>query len=252
MFKNWQVWATLLGIGLALFVGGWGGKWAYNANNQPTPDSTVWFIRVGVVVMVVGTLGILACLIRDYRVDNQGRRHDRLKDQVDSPEARSRLEITSGVAGSFRQERHVVLPNGQGAREILFRVGIKHNGTTSVDRVAVKLEKIEPVVLVGLPLSLHIMNDNPPDNQFRREFTLDAGQTEYIDVVLKQDEDDQPPSTKMIIFHIVSGVTQWVPARRYAISIYAHGNNVTPDTQPFIIDVDKAGILQFESDTSCS
>jgi hypothetical protein len=117
--------------------------------------------------------------------------------------------------------------------------------------VAVELESIDPPVLDGTPLSLHIMNDNPPDDQFRRKFSLDVEQTEYIDVVLKHDEDDQPLSTEIVIFHIVPGVTKHIPAQRYTVSVFVHGHNVSADRQSFVIDVDKNGVLQFERATSC-
>lgn len=240
MFKNWQVWATVLGLGLALFVGGWSGKWAYNASNQPTPDSPVWFIRVGVVVMLVGGAGVLASLFQ--------RR------------ALPKLEIVIGAEPEFRQERRFPSNEGFPTKQTLYRVGIRHDGHATVDNVSVDLESMKPHSL-RVPLRLHQMNDNRPIGQSEQDFSLDADQTKHIDVVLKQDDDDEQPTrdrvllylrargipSRLSIFHIVPGVSQDIPVERHEIVIFAHGRDAKPVRRNFIIDVDDNGALQFAS-----
>ena len=196
-------------------------------------------------ITVVAVLFILVVLEGSYQL---------VKEQLEKEaKLKPKLQILSGSDGSFRQERRTVSRHQRGGKEVLFRLGIKHTGTTTIDRVAVELESIEPPALLGTPLTLHNMNDNPADQQYRREFPLDVGQTEYVDVVLKHNDDDQPPSDEIIIYHIVPGVIRYIPAQRYSICVFAHGgNNALPVRQSFTIDVDEAGALQFERDTSCS
>jgi hypothetical protein len=74
MFKKWELWAMVLGSGLALFVAGWGGRWAYEVIGRTSSDSIDWFIRVGVVIMVVGGIGIALCIVHDYR--QSSKRHE--------------------------------------------------------------------------------------------------------------------------------------------------------------------------------
>lgn len=227
-----------------LFLGGWGGKWAYNANDQPTPDSVVWFIRVGLVVMVVGALGVLGYLIRDYRAKS---------------EAQPNLEIATGDGPKFRQEQRFVR-EGFPVKQTVCRVAIGHDGRATVDNVAVDLERLEPHSL-AVPLRLHQMNDNPLTGQFKEDFSLDAGQTQHIDVVVEeQDDDEQPTRDRVLLFlraggiprrlsipHIVPGVSQDIPAERHEIVIFAHGRDAKPVRQNFVIDVDDNGALQFVS-----
>ena len=275
MVKNWEFWGTMLGLGLALFVGGWGGRWAYDANNHSAPDSTIWFIRVGVVLIVVGALGVLACLIRDYRAGAQ--RHALQPESnpslelrvsapltpqapVNSSEAQPNLEIVIGAGPTFRQERRFVSSEGFPTKETLCRVGIRHDGHATVVNVSVDLESMKPPSLPA-PLLLHQMNDNPPTGQFKQDFSLDGGETKYVDVVLEQHDDDEQPTrdrvlllrrargvpSRLSIFHIAPGVSQDIRAERHEIVIFAHGRDAKPVRQNFIIDVDDNGELQFAS-----
>lgn len=76
MLKNWELWAVPLASGLLLFVGGYSGRWVYEAIDRPSPDSTVWFLRVGVLLMTVGVSGVIACLIRDEVEKRQKKKTD--------------------------------------------------------------------------------------------------------------------------------------------------------------------------------
>ncbi len=75
--------------------------------------------------------------------------------------------------------------HGQSGILRLFRVGVKNVGGTTIDRVAVDLQRIEPVTAIRCPVRLHIMHDNSSGVPHRREFPLDTEHTEYIDVVQK-------------------------------------------------------------------
>jgi hypothetical protein len=111
-----------------------------------------------------------------------------------------------------------------------------------------------------VPLLLHQMNDNPPTGQFKEDFSLDAGQTKHVDVVLKQDDDDEQPTrdrvlllrrakgvpSRLLIFHIVPDVSQDIRVERHEIVIVAHGRDANLVRQNFIIDVGTDGALQFE------
>ena len=73
MLKNWEFGAVLpLGIGALVFTAGWTGRWNTSANVH-APDSTTWFIRVGVVLMAVGLVGLLSCLVADIVVPRRER-----------------------------------------------------------------------------------------------------------------------------------------------------------------------------------
>jgi len=183
-----------------------------------------------------------------------------LQVQINELKAQPNLEIVTGVGSVFRQERRVRSSEGFPMKETVCRVGIRHDGNATVDNVSVDLESMKPHSL-PVPLLLHQMNDNPPTRQFKQDFSLDGGETKYVDVVLEQHDDEEQPTrdrvlllrrargvtSRLLIFHIVPGVSQDIPVGRHEIVIFAHGHDAKPVRQNFIIDVDDNGKLQFAS-----
>ncbi|MGD0765411.1 MAG: nucleotide-binding protein [Dehalococcoidia bacterium] len=179
--------------------------------------------------------------------------------QADEPKTQPRLEIVVGSGPTFRQEQRFVSGEGLPIQQILCRVGVRHDGFATVDNVSVELEDIAPPVLPP-HLTLHQMHDNPPDNRFQQDFSLNVGQTKYIDVVLKRDEGAglqagdtvsrvaalrlAKATPNLFVFHIAPGVSQNIPAQRYEIVILAHGRNIAPARRNLTIDIDGSGALQ--------
>ena len=182
--------------------------------------------------------------------------------QIDEPKVQPKLEIVIGSGPPFRQQRRFVSSEGLPIDETLCRVGVRHDGSATVDNVSVELEDMAPPVLPP-HLTLHQMHDNPPDNRFQQDFSLNVGQTKYIDVVLKRDEGAglqagdtvnrvaalrlAKATPSLFVFHVAPGVSQNIPAQRYEIVILAHGRNITPARRNFIIDIDGSGALQLGS-----
>ena len=235
---------------LAALAGGILAVWRL-ASTSSSPAATASYGAIGAAVgLGVAFVGIYAfnLMLAPYRQRNDVREEvGSLRAQIEELKAQPKLAIVVESGQTFKQIQSVRNQRRGPYTETLYRVGIEHTGMATIGRVAVELESIDPPVLPGTPLPLHIMNDNPPDNQFRRDFPLDAGYRQFIDVVLKQDYDGQPPSNEIIIFHAVPGVSQRIPAQHYEIAIFAHGNNVASARQNFIIDVEDSGVLRFAS-----
>jgi len=92
------------------------------------------------------------------------------------------------------------------------------------------------------------MHDNPPQGQpFQQDFPVHAYATRHVDVVLKQDPVGQPPSSHIIIYHVVQGVTQFIASGSYQVTLLAEGRDTAPDRMRFLIDVDPQGGLLFQA-----
>lgn len=267
MVSRTTFWEAILAIGAGAVVSGL----VILATNGDVVDH-----GYGIGLIVVGGLLVIVALVVLFlpwrSTDDQ--KHIRLPGSESSPlipqaldtkpEAQPNLEIVIGAGPPFRQERCFVW-EGLPTKQTLCRVGIRHDGDTTVDNVSVEVESMKPHSL-PVPLLLHQMNDNPPTGQFKQEFSLDAGQTKHVDVVLKQDDDDEQPTrnrvlllrrargvlSRLLIFHIVPDVSQDIPVERHEVVILAHGHDAKPLRQNFIIDVDDDGALQFQAATSPS
>jgi hypothetical protein len=91
------------------------------------------------------------------------------------------------------------------------------------------------------------MHDNPPNGTpFKREFTLDAGQVEYIDVVAKH-EFPTFGGNPISVRHIVSGISNSISQGRYELSLFAHGQSAAPASKSFVIEVDRNQRLNFRA-----
>ena len=112
-----------------------------------------------------------------------------------------------------------------------------NTGATTIDRVQLILESIDPVPTpnIPVPVLLHVMNDNPEVGPFQTQFTLDPDQTCYVDVVLKI---EIPWGPNIEVCHIVPGVNKTMVAREYELVILAHGQDVVPRRKRFIVDID--------------
>ena len=226
-----------------------------------------WIVTVGVIAAIAGVVQSVSGLaggpvwvwvvlafaglsIAQFMAFHESRKERAtLQVQIDELKAQPNLAIVFRDEDTFRQVQSGVRSNRGTYTETLFRVGIRHTGIATVNRVEVELKSIAPLsaTLPGMPLPLHVMNYNTPETQYRSDFPLDAKHTRFVDVVFKRDYDREPPSNEIFIFHAVLGVPPRIPAARYEIAIFAHGDNVATAEQNFIIDVDDNGALQFAS-----
>jgi len=241
---------------LAALAGGIVAVW-WLASTTSSPAAQAFYGAIGVGVgLGVAFVGIYVfnLVLAPYRQRNDVREEvGSLQAQMDELKAQPKLEIVFESGQTFKQIQRVRDQRRGTYTETLYRVGVEHTAIATIDRVEVELESIEPLVLLGIPLSLHIMNDNPlPGTPYRRAFPLDAGYRQFIDVAFKRDFDGQPPSDEIFIFHAVLGVSQRIPAQRYEIAILTRGHNVASARQNFIIDVDDTGALQFQHEVSSS
>jgi len=219
----------------------------------PSPPLLLW-------PTIVLTLFVGIVLEGAYRLVKE--KEDELEAvQGRQPKAQPNLEIVIDTEPTFRQEQRVKSSEGFPTKQTVCRVGIRHDGHATVDNVSVELESMKPHSL-SVPLRLHQMNDNPlTGGQFKQDFSLDGGQTQYIDVVVEEHDDNEQPTrsrllllrrargvhSKLLISHIVPGVPGDIPVKRHKIVIFAHGHDAEPVRRNFIIDVDDNGELQFAS-----
>ncbi|MGH9428833.1 MAG: hypothetical protein ACRD2L_21310, partial [Terriglobia bacterium] len=154
-------------------------------------------------------------------------------------EATSRkLEIITGSGDPFEQQQSVNDSHGNSGVRRLHRVGIRNVGRASIGRAEVKLELIEPSSEIRCPVPLRIMHDNPPPGQTHRlSFTLDPSQTQYVDVIMK-DEWAGATGHPFIIPHVVANHTQQINPGRYQLTILAHGEGAISARKRFIADLD--------------
>ena len=261
-----QAWRDLEGF-RGSFIGFWGVEvvaalvgtlvaiWLLASSNSSNLATTFYGATGLVAGLGIAFIGMYAfyLLRAPYRQRDEARgKVVEAQAEIDALKARPNLEIVFESGPTFKQVQVDVMSRRRiRGVETLYRVGIRHDGLGTIDNVSVELEDMVPSVLPA-HLLLHQMHDNTPPGVNRQDFSLDADQTVFIDVVLKHDDNGQPPSDQVIIWHIVPGVSLHVPAQRYEVVILAHGRNVMAARRNFIIDVDTVGALQFERDTSCS
>lgn len=149
-----------------------------------------------------------------------------------------RLEIVFGTGDPFEQEQPIQDSHGNRGVKRLFRVGIRNSGGTTIVRTEAKIELVEPATDVRCPVPLRIMHDNPPEGQpHRLWFSLDAGQTQYVDAIMK-DEWPGKPSNPFVIPHTVPGHTNVINPREYKLTVLAHGEGALPSRKMFIAHFD--------------
>jgi hypothetical protein len=229
--------------------------WLTSATSSPTAQAAYGGIGVaiGLGVAFVGMYAFYLA-VAPYRQRNEARREvAELQTQIEKLKAQPKLDMVFRDEAIFKQIQRVTDEKGT-YTETLFRVKVKHTGTATIDRVEVRLENIAPLprTLLGMPLPLHPMNYNTPENRYRSHFPLDAGQRQFVDVMFKRDYDGEPASNKIFIYHAVYGVDGRIPAGRYRIALCVHGQDVAQKEKHFIVDVDAGGALQFEAATSSS
>lgn len=159
---------------------------------------------------------------------------------------RKKVKIVAGTGYPYEQVDTIFDSHGNAAIRRLHRVGVKNVGGVTIDRVEVQLEKIEPPTQVRTPVPLRVMHDRPvTNNAARREFSLDLDQTEYIDVVMK-DEWPGNPAHPFVVPHTVTFVQTGMDPRRYEFTIFAHGDGAEPDRAVFLVDLDDNNRLRVQ------
>lgn len=194
----------------------------------------------GVAWGVATLLGVLLLLAFIAALRLQG-----TVDKIEGGSGRSNLKLLFGSGPPFVENQNAVTDNGPLFQKV-FRVGVKNESDRSILRVTVELEKIEPRVLHGVPLPLHWMNDNPPDQQYSHSFPLDGGHQAYVDVLIQERRSLTSHWTPWV-YHAVSGVVRGLPAQReYEVTIHAHGHDSVADRMDFRLAVNDQGEITFE------
>lgn len=154
-------------------------------------------------------------------------------------ETRSRrFEIIFGNGDPFEQELPISDSNMKNGTRRLYRVGIRNAGGASIQRAEVELELIEPPTEIRCPVPLRIMHDNPlPGQAHRLSFSLDPDQTQYVDVIMK---DEWPGITghPFIIPHVVSGHIQQMNSGTHQLTVFVHGEGAIPARKKFVSGLD--------------
>ena len=143
------------------------------------------------------------------------------------------LEIVFERRGSAFEHEETV----QGVTLRRFRVGVRHSGRESVQRVQIELRTIAPQAdpPIPVPLLLHLMHDDERapggDVVHQGEFSLDPDETRYIDVVSARDSGD-----RILILHIVRGLHRQIvlqPGRVFTLTLFAHGTDALSTSRRF-------------------
>jgi len=151
---------------------------------------------------------------------------------------RKRLEILFGSGEQFEQEQPVSDSHGSTGVRRLYRVGIRNVGGATISRAEAKLEVVNPATDILCPVPLRIMHDNPLHGQAHQvSFSLDPGQIQYVDVVMK-DEWAGNTGHPFVIPHVVPDHPQQLTPQRYQLTIFAHGDGAVPARKNFIADLD--------------
>jgi hypothetical protein len=187
-------------------------------------------------------IGFLCAIVHTYHT----LRMEKLaSDQRFQRATSKRLELVFEAGEPFEQAQQILDSNNNRGTVRTFRVGVKNAGGTTINRAELDLESISPPTLVKCPVPLHIMHDNPSGRTpHRSDFSLDAGQVEYVDVVVKG-EWSIARGHPIEISHTVQGVPRTIDAGRYQLTLFAHGEGASPIRRTFVVEVDAHERLVF-------
>lgn len=130
----------------------------------------------------------------------------------------------------------------------LHRVGIRNAGRAAIQNVRVVLEGIEPLNLPYLPVPLQLMHDRPVDGRWTEEFSLNGGDTRFIDVASKLEWQGGSSGHPIWIQHVVTGVRIELPSdREYILRIAAYGNGAAPCKARYKLIVDSENRLNMSA-----
>lgn len=161
-------------------------------------------------------------------------------------EAQPQLEITHGIGAPWEVEKHI-----QGRILRIFRVGVKHDGLVTIGRVHLDLIAINPPPELTprppvlqktplLPTRLRLASQAEARWDFRtsaevrrydEEFPLDAGDTQWLDVVYGYDGD-----SGFGVASVVPKLGYGIPEGRYELTLRAHGRDAQPRECVFIVE----------------
>jgi hypothetical protein len=109
------------------------------------------------------------------------------------------------------------------APHFLYRISVTNLSTAlSIESVSVQLENIKPYRPQLLPTYMHLMNDNPIDGVHQQSFTLDPGETRYVDIFEVHHNND---GVHFAIKHIVRNVGPYIAERFEGFTIICRGKN---------------------------
>lgn len=187
----------------------------------------------------IGLLGATVHTYHTLRLEKLG------SDQRYQRATSKRLEFLFGAGEPFEQVQLIGDSHGNQGTLRTFRVGVTNAGGTTISRVELELESISPPTPIRCPVPLHIMHDNPSSGTPRRtEFSLDSGQTKYVDIVLKG-EWSISRGHPIEITHTIQGVPFRIDAGQYQLTLFAHGEGTSPIRRTFVVDVDENERLVF-------
>lgn len=156
-----------------------------------------------------------------------------------------RLDIVFGQGHPFEELQGPVSRTDIPAR--LFRVGVQNMAKVTLDDVVVQLERADPVIN-PLPIELRQKDDNPSrDEPYKLQFRLNPGQTQYFDVVWKN-EGAGPGKLNfpIVLCYAVKNKPNSVPPQRLELIILASARGTLECRKPFVVDVDEEGHLRFQ------
>jgi hypothetical protein len=126
-----------------------------------------------------------------------------------------------------------------------FRVGVLNRSTAPISDVTVQLIAVDPPGVVHtVPLTLHLMHDNPLQGQSNKEtFTVQPGDepTQFVDVVSMGINQQA-----LQIEHIVPGVLKLYTPGQYTFTLRVSAPYKPPRTRVFIVGLDDVGGLTFQ------
>jgi hypothetical protein len=124
---------------------------------------------------------------------------------------------------------------------ITYRVGVKNTGTKTLHQVRVRIVAVHPASTEDVfPLTLRKKDDNGPPYTSSLGFSIHPGETEYVDVVMKSDEQDN-----VQVQHVVSGINRDLLPRNCTLTLTAYGEDImsTPSAK-FDVSIGVDGELE--------
>lgn len=128
------------------------------------------------------------------------------------------------------------------APHFLYRISVENLSLTrSLESVTVELANIKPFRPPVIPVRLHLMHDNPPDQVYQQSFDLTPGESRYIDVLEVHKNVD---GVRFAIKHIVRNIAPYFAEQVEVLTIVARAKDCPSASADFILR-EQDGVYKF-------
>lgn len=248
--RKFQTWLTIAGITIGYLL-----LWLALGAEPALSEIQTWVITIAVPTFGLFILVLLVQLVyAPIRVHHEqiarnealGRINKELTERL-----QPRLSIEFHSSQPFEQPTSILDNNGERlpGQWRLYRIGVRCiSSSAALDDVSVELARIEPSLIPFLPVPLHQMHDNPPEDQpYERRFRLNPGETKYIDVIsIVEGNTTIPYHDHFTFWYAVRDVAGVIPAQPLKLTILAHARDCPPVQKDFVIRQDREHGYRFE------